>query len=161
MMKGTYERNNTDLRKEKPNFRASDRFAGAMDPAAQGAAEEGEGAHAAPGPIKRGTPLVALGASGKELLLRSSWRKGIINGPLRRTQPTGHLSLYVRTGLEGGLPELLFRVRPYRRRARAPGGTRRHDGDGLTGAAGQDRGVQEAHGLAVCMGVVIRQQFQP
>ena len=115
MMKGTYERNHTDLRKEKPNFRASNRFAGTMDSAAQGTAEEGEGAHAAPGPIKRRTPRASLGASGKELRLRSSRRKGIIGGPLWRTQSTGHLSLHVRTGLEGRLPELLFRVRPYRR----------------------------------------------
>src|ERR1700732_708371 len=138
-----YGNDNIDLRKEKPNFRASDPFTGGLGSAAQGTAEEGEGAHAAPGPIKRETPRAALGASRKELRLRRSRRKGIFDGPLCGSQPIGHLSLHVRTGLEGGLPELLLCVRPYRRRPRASGGTRRHDGDGLAGTAGQDRGVQE------------------
>ena len=64
------------------------------------------------------------------------------------------------TGLEG-LPELLVRVRPYRRRASAPRSPRRNDSDGLAGTAGQDRGVQETYGLAVQVGVVIRQRLQP
>src|ERR1700731_3560023 len=105
MMKGKYGHDSTDLRKEEPNFRASDCFAGGMASAADRAAEEGEGAHAGPGPTKRGTPRAAFGTSGKELRLRRSRWKGIVDGPLRRTQPTGHLP-QVRTGLGRGLPEL-------------------------------------------------------
>src|SRR5215471_4361555 len=120
-----------------------------MASATQGVAEEGEGTHAAPGPIKCGTPSTALGTSRKELRLRRSRRKGIVERAFRPEEPTGHLPLHVRTGLERRLSELLIRVRSYRRRAAAPGGARRHHGDGLAGATGQDRNVQKTHGLAV------------
>ncbi len=44
--------------------------------------------------------------------------------------------------------------------APAPGRARRHDGGGLAGAAGQNRGVQKTHGLALQLGVVLRRRFQ-
>ena len=56
--------------------------------------------------------------------------------------------------------ELLVRVRPYRRRDRAFGSMRCHDDDGFAGATGQDRGVQQTHGLAPPVGVLIRQRLQ-
>src|SRR6516164_2066169 len=46
-----------------------------------------------------------------------------------------------------GCPSCSFVSRSYRRRAPAPGGARRHDGDGLAGATCQDRSVQTTHGL--------------
>ena len=56
-------------------------------------------------------------------------RQGDARRSLRRPQPVGGLPLHVRTGLAGGLPELLVRVRPFRRRASAPGSSRRHGGE--------------------------------
>jgi hypothetical protein len=50
-----------------------------MAPATDRAVKEGEGTHATPGPIRRGTPRAALGASAKELRLRRSRRKGIVD----------------------------------------------------------------------------------
>jgi Bacterial protein of unknown function (DUF899) len=46
----------------------------------------------------------------KKIRLRRSRGKGILDGPLRRTQPAAYLPLHVWTGLERGLPELLLHV---------------------------------------------------
>ena len=57
-------------------------------------------------------------------------------------------------GLGAGLPELLVHGRPQRRHERAPGASRRHVRGDLARAAGRDRALSPAHGLAVQVGVV-------
>src|SRR4051812_7019154 len=120
----------------------------------QGIVEKGKRIHPPVGSIERGTAQIALGEGPEELRLRWTPGQGNAGGVVRWTQPTGYLSLHVRTGLAGGLPKLLVCIRPSRRRAPAPGRPRCHAGGSLKGAAGQNRGVQEAHGLAFSVGVV-------
>ena len=64
-------------------------------------------------------------------------------------------------GLGAGLPELLVHGRPHRRHERAPGAPRRHAARRLARAAGRDRALSPAHGLAVQVGVLARQRLQP
>src|SRR3984885_5577851 len=131
-----------------------------MDCGSQGAAEKGKGIRPTARRAERRTAQTAMGENYEELCFRSTrWHRDA-GGSIRWAQPTGYLPLHVRTRLAGGLPELLVRVRPYRGRDSASGGPRRDDGDGLTRASGQNRGVQEAHGLALQVGVLLRQRFQ-
>ena len=49
----------------------------------------------------------------EELRFRFTGRQANPCGSIRWAQPTGYLPLHVRSGLAGGLPKLLIRVRPY------------------------------------------------
>ena len=64
-------------------------------------------------------------------------------------------------GVGAGLPELLLHGRPHRRHERAPGASRRHAAGRLARAAGRDRALSPAHGLAVPVGVLAWQRLQP
>ena len=88
-------------------------------------------------------------------------RQGDAGRAVRRPQPVDRLSLHVRSGLGAGLPELLVPRRSFRRRHRSSRAARRHPARGLARAAAADRSVQEAHGLALQVGVVVRQRLQP
>ena len=63
-------------------------------------------------------------------------------------------------GLGGRLQKLLAACRSLRRLSHPSGATRRRFRRGVAGAAGPDREVQAAHGLAFQMGVVVRQRLQ-
>ncbi|CAA9437484.1 MAG: hypothetical protein AVDCRST_MAG64-3904, partial [uncultured Phycisphaerae bacterium] len=133
--------------------------------------EVGRGADGAPRgregeypPARRAGPAAARAAVGQgrpELRLRRDAGEGRAGRPVRRAQPTARLPLHVRPGLGRGVPELLVRVRPPRRRHGTPGGPGRVAGDGLPRAAAEDRGVQAADGLAVPVGLVARELVQP
>ena len=62
-------------------------------------------------------------------------------------------------GWERGLSELLVPGGSFRRQPGPPRQSRRYAGRGFASSAGRDRGVQEAHGLALQVGVVVRQRF--
>lgn len=63
-------------------------------------------------------------------------------------------------GLERGLSELLVSGRSLRWRRPTPGESRRHAGGGFTRDIAGDRSVQEADGLAIQVGIVVRKRFQ-
>ena len=80
---------------------------------------------------------------------------------VRRPSPAAGAALHARSGLGARLPELLVHGRPHRRHDRAPGASRRHVRGDLARAVGRDRALQAAHGLAVQVGVLVRQRLQP
>ena len=49
----------------------------------------------------------AVGESRKEIRIRWRERQRNSGGPVRRAQPTDRVSLHVRSGMEGRMPELL------------------------------------------------------
>src|SRR5258708_9715141 len=110
--------------------------------------EKGEGVLAATRRTEPAAPGAALGKSRQGLCVRWAEGQGDSGGSLRRAKPVDCVSLYARPGLEGRLPELLVHFGPYRWQRGAPGGARREAGGGLASAAGPDRGVQEAGGVA-------------
>src|SRR5438093_7905372 len=63
-------------------------------------------------------------------------------------------------GWEEGCPSCFLPGRPHRRRRHAPRAPRRDAAGGVAGAPPPDRSVQEAHGLAVHVGVVARDRLQ-
>ena len=77
------------------------------------------------------------------------------------TEPAARLPLHVRSGLEGGMPQLLVLGRQLQRHRRAPEAPRRDAGRGVAGAAREARGLQAAPGLELQVGVVARQRLQP
>ena len=79
---------------------------------------------------------------------------------VRRTQPADCVSLHVRSGMEGGLPELLVPRRQLRRNADPPGATRCGVRGGFARNPAGNRGLQEAHGMALSVGVVERKRLQ-
>ena len=99
---------------------ARDRIAGRVGPGPQGAAREGEGAHPAARRAEPAAPRAALGEGREELRLRGAGRQGDARGSLRRPQPADRLSLHVRSGVAGGLPQLLDGGRSLRRQPRPP-----------------------------------------
>src|SRR5258708_5782115 len=105
-------------------------------------------------------PGTSLGKSRQGLCVRWAEGQGDTRGSLRRAKPIDRVSLYARPGLEGRLPELLVHFGPYRWQRGASGSARREARGGLASAAGADRGVQEADGLAVSLGVVECDRFQ-
>ena len=74
--------------------------------------------------------------------------------PVRRARPAHRLAFHVRPRLERGLPELLVLGRQLQRRRRPPRASRHRLGGGLAGTARQARGLPQAHGLDVPLGVV-------
>ena len=81
--------------------------------------------------------------------------------PVRGPPPAAGAALHARPGLGARLPELLLHGRPHRRHERAPGAPRCHVAGRLARAAGRDRTLPPAHGLAVQVGVLERQRLQP
>ena len=75
-------------------------------------------------------------------------------------EPADRLSLHARPGLGAGLPELLAARRSLRRRGGPSRAARRRLRRRLARAARPDRKVRAAHGLALQMGVVVRQRLQ-
>ena len=96
----------------------------------------------------------------KPLCLRRPGGQGDARRPVRRAQPADRQAFHVRPGLEGGLRRLLVRGRPHRGRSGAPRAPRRELCGRLARAPAEDRSLQEAHGLALQMGVVVRQRLQ-
>ena len=127
---------------------------------AQGAAGQGEGFQPARVTPQRRAARPALGQGREELCVRRPGRQGNAGRPVRRAQPAHRLSLHARSRLEGRLPELLVPRRPFRRRRDPPRPARRDADRRFARAARRDRGLQEAHGLEVQMGVVVRQRLQ-
>ena len=80
--------------------------------------------------------------------------------PVRRQGPAPGLSFHVRAGLERGLSELLVLGRQLQRRRRPSRASRHRAGGGVARAARQDRGLPQAHGLDVPLGVVAPQRLQ-
>ena len=78
----------------------------------------------------------------------------------RRPQPAYRVPLHVRPGLGGGLPKLFLSGGSFRRLHHPPRQSRHHAGGGFTRSARRDRSLQEAHGLEVSVGLVVRQRFQ-
>src|ERR1035437_938421 len=102
----------------------------------------------------------AAGKSGEEIRFRRNQRQGDARRSVRRTEPADRLSLHVWSGMERGVPELLVPGRYLRRCCRASGAARcEFRGDFPCDAAG-DRGIQEAHGMAVQMGLLVRERVQ-
>src|SRR6267154_2259286 len=102
--------------------------AGRMACRTKGIVEEREGVHAAARPVKPAAPGYALGKSREVLHVRwPEWQRNARRS-FRRPKPAHCLSLHVRSGLEGRLPELLFHFRSYRRERCALGGARRRPG---------------------------------
>src|SRR5437870_12489757 len=72
-----------------------------------------------------------------------------------RQEPAHYLSLHVRAGLEGGLPELLILGRRFRQREPSHW-TARHGFRGrVPRAVERNRAVQKADGLEVQMGLLV------
>ncbi len=62
-------------------------------------------------------------------------------------------------GWQTGLPKLFVRGRSFRRVDGAPSQSRYHAGGRFPRSAGRNRSFQEAHGLEVSVGFVLRQRF--
>src|SRR5260370_24081106 len=122
-------------------------------------AGEGEATHARARRSSCRTPAASLGQSRKKLRFRRAEREGDARGSFRRQKPADYLPPHVRSGLAGGLPELLVQYGPHGRRAGSSGATRRVICGDLTSGLSEDRGVQEAYGLALQLGVFERQRF--
>src|SRR5947199_1065869 len=137
-----------------------DRVARGMARGAQGASGKGKGIHAAARPAERRAARDAVGEGGQALRVREAGGQGDAGRPLRRPAPADRVPLHVRPGVGGRVPELLLPVRPYRRRRRAPRAARRDAAGGVASASPADRSVQEAHGLALPVGVVARDRLQ-
>ena len=80
--------------------------------------------------------------------------------PLRREKSADRLPLHVWAGMERGLPQLLIPGRYLQRRLDPSSGTRHDVCCDLTGAPAGDRTVQETHGMAVQVGVLVRERLQ-
>ena len=80
--------------------------------------------------------------------------------PLPRAIAAAHLSLHVRARVHGGVPVLLVDRRRVRRLRRPPGEPRRHADGGVAGAAAEAAGLQDADGVAVPVGVIVRRRLQ-
>ena len=132
-----------------------------MDLRPQGPAGKGKGVHPAARRVEPAAPGASLGEGREGIRLRRPGRRGDAGRSLRPPEPAHRLPLHVRPGLGRGLQVMLLPCRPLRARRRPSGATRRDPGHGLTRAAGEDRGVQGAHGLAVQVGVVASQRLQP
>ena len=139
---------------------AQDRIAQGVAGCPQGASRAGEGVHPPARSAQRRAAHAALDQGREELRVRWAGRQADAARAVRRPQPADRLPLHVRSGLGAGLPELLVPRRPHRRRARASRAARRHAAGGLARAAARDRGLQEAHGLALQVAVVLRQRLQ-
>src|SRR5438034_7502107 len=104
-----------------------DRVARGMARGAQGASGKGKGIHAAARPAERRTARAAVGEGGQGLCVRGAGGQVDARRPLRRSTPADRVPLHVRSGMGGGVPELLLPGRSYRRRRRAPRAARRDD----------------------------------
>ena len=139
----------------------SRRVQGPLDRRAQGAAGARKGTDAPARPDRPRAPRAAVGAHREELRLRGARGPAHARRSVRRPPPTAGAALHVRSGLGARLPELLVHGRPQRRHDRAPGASRHHVRGDLARAAGRDRALSPAHGLAVQVGVLVRQRLQP
>src|SRR4051812_7420141 len=101
---------------------ATDRFEGTVAEGAQGASGEGEGDDAAAGRAGAGAAGAAVGARRGEVRLRYAAGEGEAGGALPREEPVDRVSLHVRAGLGGRVPELFVRVGPPERGGAAPVG---------------------------------------
>src|SRR5258708_3945731 len=109
---------------------------------------------------RRRTPAASLGQSRKELCFRfSRWQENSLRS-FRWQGPAHHLSLHVRAGVERRLPQLLIQHGSYGWRSGAFGAARRLLLGGFTSAVVQNRAIQKAPGLAVSMGLVVRNRLQ-
>src|SRR5206468_195834 len=128
------------------------------------------GAQKTPGPRKAthsrarcrrgGAPPTTLGQGRKELRFRFPQRQENARRSLRRQKPTHRLSPYVRSGVARSLPELLLQHGPYGPSPYALGTTRRLLRGSFPRAHFQDRSLQEAHGMEVQLGLVLRKRLQ-
>ena len=137
-----------------------DRLTRRVARSAQGAVGAREGGDAAARQDQCRAHGAALGARGAGLRLRHAGRPEEPRRAVRRPQPVDRLSFHAGAGLGGGLPRLLLPRRPSRRRVAASGAPRRQPGRRLPCAARQDRGLQDPHGLALPLGLVVRQRLQ-
>ena len=120
-------------RRGNPDYNPPRRLPAGVGLGPQSAARQGEGADAAArraGPAAPGAPV---GAGRQGLCLRGAGRAGDPRGAVRRAEPAGRLSLHVRPGVDGGLPELLPGGGPPRRQ---PGPSRAAGRDAGRGVAG-------------------------
>src|SRR5262249_52377845 len=139
---------------------ASRRLAKRMAPGPPPPPRAREGADS---PARRGrppAPRTSVGPDRPGVPLRRSERRRDARRPLRRPQPAPRLPLHVRSGVERGLPELFVRERPLRRPARPPRASRRELHRRLARAVVEDRAVQEADGLALPVGLLVRGRLQ-
>src|SRR6266702_1677505 len=137
-LKKRKQRRNDDGYGEEQDGRSEGRVASGMACRAQGTAETREG-------------------------VRVRWpeRQRDAGRSFRRQEPADCVPLHVWSWVGGRLPELFVAVGSHRRQRRAPRSTRREPGGGFAGAAAANRGLQEEDGLAVQMGVVVRERLQP
>ena len=96
----------------------------------------------------------------KSLRVRHAGRQEDAGRPVRGPQPAHRQVLHAGAGPEGRLRRLLVRGRPRRRHAGASAEPRRLLRRGRAGAAGRDRGLQDAHGLELPLGLLLRQRLQ-
>ena len=91
----------------------------------------------------------ALGQGRQELCVRRTGRQRDARRAVRRQQPAHRLSLHARPRLGAGLPELLVLADHFDGTTVASRPSRRDVGRVSRAPLAADRGLQEAHGLAV------------
>ena len=97
--------------------------------------------------------------SGEELCFRGSERTGDAGGSFRRAQPADRLPFHAGAELGRRMQVLLVPGRPLRCNADSPGPSRCHAGGGFAGADAAHSGVSRPHGMAVPLGLGVRQRF--
>src|SRR5215831_670160 len=133
------------------------RIAPAMARRPQSAARQGTRTHAPARPGECATACASLGQGGQDLCVRLAGWAVSARRTVRRPQPARGLSLHAYAGIRSCLRRLFVPLRPRRcgppaLRARRPI-IRRH----LARAPCADRAGQEADGLALPLGLVLRQ----
>ena len=124
-------------------------------------ARGGEGAHAAQRRAgAAATAGTSLGSDRQGVPIRDRRGERLAGRPLPRALATPSLPLHVWTRLHCRLPSLLG-DRGWFQRIRRPLGQPRRDAlGGVSGASCEAAGVQEAYGVDVSLGVLVRQRLQ-
>src|SRR6516165_4080765 len=131
-----------------------------MDRRAESLSRRGENVHPRPRRAGAQAPRIAVGESRQELRLRYARRQAIARRSVRWQKPANRLSLYAGTRLGSRLPELLVSGRPLRWRRRSSGATGRLVSRRVAGAAVGNPSLPAPDGMALQLGVVVRQRFQ-
>jgi len=127
---------------------------------ADGAARGGEGTHPARRRAGEAAARAAVGPDRQDVQVRHRRRQCLAGRPLQGAFAADDLPLHARARLQGGLSVLLGDRGRVQRIRHSPAESRRLVLRRFAGAAGQGAGLQEADGLELSVGVVVRRRLQ-